>query len=162
MSSASCLHPDIAAFLDLGLSIHVGACDAAGQPQLARGLAVRVLGDTTVEVLVPSLGAAALIAAVGDAGQVAVVCCQPTTHRTLQLKGGQAAARPARPADWPQLSRNRRDFGSEIEAYGFGDDYTSAWFDAADGGFHGIVFQPSGAWNQTPGPAAGAPIPVHA
>ena len=162
MSSSPRLHPHIVAFLELGLSIHVGACAADGQPQLTRGLAVRTLADGAIEVLVPSRSSAALLAAVADAGQVAVVLCQPTTHRTLQLKGGHAVARPARAADWPQFARNRRDFGSEIETYGFGDAYTSAWFDAPDDSFHGIVFEPSGAWNQTPGPAAGAPIEVHA
>lgn len=162
MSSLPRLHPDIVAFLDIGLSIHLGACASDGQPQLTRGLAVRPLADGRVEVLVPSRSSTALLAAVADAGQVAAVFCQPTTHRTLLLKGGHAVARAARVSEWPQFARNRRDFGTEIEAYGFGDDYTSAWFDAPDDSFHGVVFEPSGAWNQTPGPAAGAPIAVHA
>ena len=160
--TSSPLHPQIVEFLALGLSMHVGACNAAGQPQLTRALAVRTLPDGAVELLVPSVAGAALIAAVSDAGQVATVFCQPTTHRTLQLKGGQAVARPARANDWPQLGRNREAFAEEIEGYGFDAAFCEAWFGVDGDSLHSIVFQPSGAWNQTPGPAAGAPIPVHA
>jgi hypothetical protein len=162
MSTAPRLHPDIEAFLALGLSMHVGACSAAGQPQLTRALAVRARDDGAVELLVPSVAGAALIAAVHEAGQVATVFCQPTTHRTLQLKGRQAVARPASPADWPQLPHNRQAFADEIEAYGFDEAFCAAWFGVADDSLHSIVFRPTGAWNQTPGPAAGAPIQVHA
>ena len=68
MSSLPRLHPDIVAFLDIGLSIHLGACASDGQPQLTRGLAVRTLADGAVEVLVPSLSSAALRAAGAAAG----------------------------------------------------------------------------------------------
>lgn len=162
MSTAPRLHPDIEAFLALGLSMHVGACNAAGQPQLTRALAVRARDDGAVELLVPSVASAALIDAVNAAGQVATVFCQPTTHRTLQIKGGHAIARPTSAADWPQLPHNRRAFAHEIQAYGFDETFCAAWFGAAGDSLHSIVFQPTGAWNQTPGPAAGAPVPVHA
>lgn len=156
------LHPDIVAFLRLGLSIHVGAADGDGRPQLTRALAVRVVDDGQVELLVPSVPGAGLLSAVADAGQVAAVFCQPTTHRTLQLKGGHAAARPTRAADWPQLPMNRQAFADEIELYGFDEGFCTAWFGVAEDSLHAIVFRPSGAWNQTPGPAAGAPIAVTA
>ena len=156
------LHPDIAAFLSLGLSMHVGACDATGLPQLTRALAVRLLPDGAIELLVPSMAGAALLAAVNDAGQVATVFCQPTTHRTLQLKGGQAVARPTTAADWPSLANDRRAFADEIAPYGFDVTFCDAWFCGLDDRVHSVVFHPTGAWNQTPGPSAGAPISVHA
>ncbi len=162
MSSQPSLHPEIAAFLGLGLSMHVGACDARGRPQLTRALAVRVVDRGTVELLVPSAAGAALIAAVGETGVVAAVFCQPTTHRTLQLKGGQALARPVAASDWPGLPHVRQAFADEIEPFGFDAAFCEAWFGTLDDSLHGILFQPSGAWNQTPGPAAGAPIAVHA
>lgn len=157
------LHPDILAFLRLGLSIHVGACDAAGLPHLTRALAVRTLeGGGIVEVLVPSVPSGALLEAAQQAGQLAVVLCQPSTHRTLQLKGDRAVVRSARAQDWPQLPVNRRAFGNEIQAYGFDEVFCAAWFGGLEDSLHAIAFRPTGAWNQTPGPAAGAPIAVHA
>ena len=156
------LHPDILAFLRLGLSIHVGACDAAGLPQLTRALALRVPDGRRIALLLPRLPAAPLLDAVRHSAQVAMVVCQPTTHRTLQIKGGEARVVPAAAADWPQLAANHQAFTREIEPFGFDAAFANAWFGAPADSLLSVEFTPSGAWNQTPGPGAGSPVELAA
>ncbi len=93
---------------------------------------------------------------------MALVACQPTTHRTLQIKGGEAEVVPANIADWPQLAANQQAFGREIEPFGFDAIFTNAWFGAPAGSLLGVEFTPTGAWNQTPGPGAGYPVELTA
>jgi hypothetical protein len=108
---------------------------------------------------VPAEPAAALLAAIEDTGQVALVLCQPSTHFTVQVKGRDARVERVVTAQWPELDRNRDAFGAEILNYGFDADFTDAWFSVRGNDVDAlrlVHFTPSGAWNQTPGPGAGA------
>jgi putative methionine-R-sulfoxide reductase with GAF domain len=156
------LSPDIAAFLPLGLSLHAGACDPDGTPQLARALACRVEADGRIALLVPAVPGAGFLQAVARSGSVAVVCCQPTTHRTIQLKGRGADVASADLADWPQRERNRSAFADEILPFGFDATFSNAWFDVPANTLMAVRFVPTGAWNQTPGPGAGGPMELWA
>lgn len=155
------LHPDLLAFLQRGLSLYMGGTDAQGWPQVARALAIRPLPGPQLALAVPSESSAGLLEAIEGTGQVALVLCQPTTHFTVQIKGRDAVVEPLPAEQWPELNRNRQAFGAEIVGFGFDSDFTEAWFSVA--GNHAealrlVRFTPSGAWNQTPGPGAGAPM----
>ena len=152
------LHPDLLAFLQRGLSLYLGSTDARGWPQVARALAIRALPGPQLALAVPTGSAAELLAAIEATGQVALVLCQPTTHFTVQVKGRDARVEPLLAEQWPELRRNRDAFSAEILPFGFGADFTDAWFSVAGDGVHAlriVRFTPSGAWNQTPGPGAG-------
>jgi hypothetical protein len=155
------LHPDLLAFLQRGLSLYLGGTDARGWPQVARAFAIRPLPDAQLLLLIPAEPAAALLGAVEATGQVALVLCQPSTHFTVQIKGRDAVVEPVQAGQWPELERNRAAFGQEIHPYGFDAEFTDAWFSVVGndpGALRIVRFTPSGAWNQTPGPGAGAPM----
>ncbi|WP_349741306.1 hypothetical protein [Roseateles cavernae] len=156
------LHAQLRDFLRQGLSIHVGACDAAGLPTLSRALAVQQRQDARLALLLPALPGQPLIAAVAQTAQVACVFCQPSTHVAIQIKGRDARVEPARTADWPELAANHKDFTSEIGLFGFGPEFADAWFDGHGEDLQVVSFLPTGAWNQTPGPGAGAPMELFA
>lgn len=155
------LHPDLLVFLQRGLSLYAASTDARGWPQVARALAIRPLPGPQLAIAVPSEPGAALLAGIAATSQVALVLCQPTTHYTVQLKGRDACVEPLQVAQWPELDRNHRAFGLEIRPFGFDADFNDAWFSVAGNGpdvLRVVRFTPSGAWNQTPGPGAGAPM----
>lgn len=155
------LHPDLLDFLQLGLSLYAGGHDARGWPQVARALAIRPLPGPQLALAIPAEQARGLLTAIAETGQIALVLCQPSTHQTVQIKGRDAVIEPLADEAWPELRRNRDAFGNEILPYGFDADFADAWFsvagnDAAD--LQVVRFTPCGAWNQTPGPGAGAPM----
>lgn len=154
-------HPDLLAFLQRGLSLYMGSTDSRGWPQVARAFAVRPLPGPQLALAVPAEPAAGLFAGIEATGQVALVLCQPTTHFTVQVKGRDALVEPLLTDDWPELGRNRDAFGAEILPFGFDADFADAWFSVQGNGADAVRvvrFTPSGAWNQTPGPGAGAPM----
>ena len=154
-------HPQLLEFLQHGLSLYAGSTDARGGPQVARAFAVRPLPGPQLALAVPAGPAAGLLAAVEATGQVALVLCRPSTHVTFQVKGRDARVEPLQWEDWPELGRNRQAFATEIRPFGFDSDFNDAWFSVLGTGpetLRVVRFTPSGAWNQTPGPGAGAPM----
>lgn len=154
-------HPDLLAFLQQGLSLYAASTDARGWPHVARAFAIRALPGAQLAFAMPAEPSAGLLAGIEDTRQVALVLCQPSTHYTVQLKGRDACVEPAQAEHWPELLRNREAFGREILPFGFGDTFTDAWFSVATHdatAFRTVRFTPCGAWNQTPGPGAGAPM----
>lgn len=154
-------HPDLLAFLQRGLSLYMGSTDKRGWPQVARALAVRPLPGPQLVLAVPAEPAEGLLEAIESTAQVALVLCQPSTHFTVQIKGRDARVEPLQGDDWPELGRNRRNFGVEIRAFGFDEEFNDAWFSVTGTGPNSlrvVRFTPYGAWNQTPGPGAGAPM----
>lgn len=152
-------HPDLLAFLQRGLSLYMGSTDAHGRPRVARALAIRPLPGPQLALAVPSEPAAGLLTGIEATGQVALVLCQPTTHFTVQLKGRDACVLPLQAEEWPELRHNRDAFGVEILPFGFDSEFADAWFSVVGNGpetLRVVRFTPSGAWNQTPGPGAGA------
>lgn len=156
------LHEQLRQFLGLGLSIHIGACDAAGFPTLTRALAVQLREGARLALLLPALPGQALLEAVTQTAQLACVFCQPSSHIAIQIKGKDARLEPARTADWPELARNHHSFAAEIAPFGFGPEFGDAWFDVPGAVLQVVSFLPTGAWNQTPGPGAGSPMELFA
>lgn len=155
------LHGELLAFLSCGLSIHVGACNRAGEPQLVRALALRIDADHRISLLLSTPSADGLLAAVAEVPAVAITCCQPSTHRAIQLKGRGAELSVADPARWPERQPFKDRFLAEIAPYGYDETFADAWLDVPPEQWRVVTFTPTGAWNQTPGPGAGQAIPLH-
>lgn len=156
------LHPDLLAYLDIGLSIHVGGRTAQGQPLLNRAIAFRVESDHRMSVLLATPTADALLDALREVPLVAIVLCQPTTHQTVQIKGRDAVVARADAQDWQHRLAHKQRFLAEIRPFGFNEDFASAWLDVGPDQMHSVTFTPSGAWNQSPGPGAGRPMELFA
>lgn len=155
------LHGELLDFLGCGLSIHVGACNRSGEPQVVRALALRIEPDHRLSLLLSTPSADGLLAAVSEVPVVAITACQPSTHRAIQVKGRGAELCAADPAQWPERLPFKHRFLAEIEPYGYDETFADAWLDVPPEQWRVVTFTPTGAWNQTPGPGAGQAIPLH-
>src|SRR5262245_3373645 len=92
-SLAATLLDDInAAFIEGGVSINASSRTSDNVPVQARVVGCRVSSDRrTVTVVFPTPDAEDFLDGIRVSKQIAVVVSQPGTHRTLQLKGRDAA-----------------------------------------------------------------------
>lgn len=148
-----------AAFICSGLSINAASGRAGAIPNMARAVGCRVAPDyLSVTVFFANTPAAALIDDVRRSGVIAVVFTQPTTHRTLQLKGSDARIVPPEAGDLELTRRYTEAFDTELSPFGHPDRlvHTLLEFDPDD--LVGVCFTPSSIFLQTPGPSAGEPL----
>lgn len=160
MAVPTTLHPDLLATLQLGLSLHVGACKADGEPVMARALDIRVEPDLRLSVLLPLPAGEAVLQALQRAPRVAVVASQPTTHKAVQIKGEAVVVHPDGAMDWPNLPTAFARFAVEIGQLGFAPGIAATLLEVPLSRCRVVSFRPTGAWDQTPGPGAGQPMPL--
>jgi hypothetical protein len=148
-----------AAHLESGVSHRLGGVHADGQPEICRGLAAQALPDGRIELLLAASTSDRLLDAVRESGRIAYVAAQPSSHRSLHVKGVDAELIEVRADHGPLFIRCRDNFIAQIEPFGFGRDFAmSLWYGIELGELAGLCFTPSGAWDQTPGPGAGVPV----
>ena len=97
-SPAALIAPEHAAFLVPGVSVIAASRDARLVPSVSRGVACRVSEDRrSLTVLLRRTPAATVLRDIADSGWITTCHSQPSTHRTIQLKGRDARieARPA-------------------------------------------------------------------
>jgi hypothetical protein len=150
------LDPEVAAFIQGGVSVVIAARNAELVPDVVRGCGCRVSRDRgRVTVLVESGRAEVLLADIRATRKVAVVFSQPSTHRTIQLKGDDAAVVPFTAADRPIAERHLLAWVAELVSAGFDADFAATIHGRAERNVAAIRFTPTSAFEQTPGPAAG-------
>jgi hypothetical protein len=154
------LDAEAAAFLlRPGVSITAATRDERNVPRIGRCLGCRVSEDrSTVTVLVPSSQYQPFFDALRATRAIAVVCSLPSTHRTMQLKGSGAVIEPPARGDAEIVASYIDSFVIELAALGYSDDLVRAyhWCDPAE--LRAVHFMPAEAFEQTPGPGAGAPL----
>ena len=152
------LDADLAAFIQGGVSVVVAARNADCIPDVVRGCGCRVSRDRRqVTVLVEPDRAGKLLEDIAANGMVAVVFSQPSTHRTIQLKGSDARVARVTAADRSVAARHLRDWSEDLCRIGYTPEFAHAVRGAAPR-LAAIAFTPSAAFQQTPGPGAGQPI----
>lgn len=153
------LDEDNAAFVQGGVSIVAASRDIELVPSIGRISGCHVSVDRRrLSVIVVATQAPALLADVRASGRIAVVFTRPTTHRTLQLKAGDASVRPVTSDELALLPRYVEAFAAELTSLGYGDAQAQAMFACSEGDLLAIDFTPSAAFEQTPGPKAGTPL----
>jgi len=159
--AAALLDPDRIAMVAKGVSAIVASCSAAGLPSLMRAVGSHISPDgQCVTVFLRRSQSAQLLQDIADTGQIAVVFSEPATHRTLQLKARQARQRPATGEDLPLLQAYLRSMQHEVGQVGFGPQYVAAMLAAPLDDVVAVSFTPGAAFDQTPGPRAGATLPA--
>jgi hypothetical protein len=152
---ASPLDAAHAAFIQGGVSVVVASRDAEFVADVVRGCGCRVSRDRRhVTVLVEPSRAGTLLDDIAANGMIAVVFSQPSTHRTIQLKGGDARIVPVTAADRSVAARHLGAWVEDLCRIG----YTPEFADAVRGRperIAAIRFTPIAAFQQTPGPNAG-------
>ncbi len=147
---------DNAAFIQAGQSITVAAANAHLRPSVAKAVACRVgaAGDELRLVLVRSR-AAALLQDIAASWRLAVMVSQPSTHRSLQLKGRVLAIEPVAADELPDIQRQMDHFASDLRLIGHVAQFAPTFlaFDRDD--LLGIRVSVESGFHQTPGPGAG-------
>jgi hypothetical protein len=145
------------AFLRGPVAINVASRSETLVPSIARAYGCRVSKDRRqVAVFLATRSAQAVLRDLRAGGPIAVVFCLPSTHKTIQLKAAGAAIAPAAPGDRRIIRAYCDAFHSEILELGYKDPFTRSLASAAvDEEGVTVSFEPSAAFEQTPGPEAG-------
>ena len=149
-----------AAFLLGRVSIVAASRDDRNVPTLMRGLGCRLSRDRRqVTILLRASQSEALLADLRANGVIAVVFSEPSTHRTLQLKGTGATVGPLQRGDAQLLTRYRDAMLAEICPLGYAEALIRTMLSCPPQDAVAVTFRPSHAFSQTPGPGAGQPLP---
>ena len=144
-----------AEFIQGGVSVVVASRNAAFEPDVVRGCGCRVSRDRRrVTVLIDRARSDSVLADFAANGMIAVVYSQPSTHRTIQLKGSDARVVKLSAADRAIAARHLRDWSEDLCRIGYTPEFANAVRGAAPR-LAAIAFTPSAAFQQTPGPGAG-------
>ena len=150
------LDEDHAAFIQSGVSVVVATRNADLVPDAVRGCGCRVSRDRrSVTVLVESLRIGSVVADIEANGLIAVVFSQPSTHRTIQLKGTDARVVRVSPRDRDLVEQHLTAWVDELTAIGYRPEFARAVHGDAPDAMVALVFTPTAAFQQTPGPGAG-------
>lgn len=148
-----------AAFIQGAVGISIAACDRNNIPTLVRAIGCRVSSDRQrVTIFVSASQSAQLLKCIRDNSSVAVVFSEPSTHRTVQLKGADAVVSNLQEDEWEQVLAYRDAFVRELEPLGFHASMISALLTHPSADIVALRFTPSEAYSQTPGPKAGTPL----
>lgn len=144
-------------FIQDPVSIIVATRNARNEPHLMRALGCRVEDDgRRIVVLLTLVQALALVDDVADNGRIAVIFCRPTTDRGLQLKGADARCVPLQDDDGMRMDAYRTTMIGEFQAIGYPPAFTRAMLARPGTRIIAIAFTPLAAYQQSPGPGAGA------
>ena len=148
-----------AEFIQGGVSVIVATRDASMVPEAVRGCGCRASRDRRrVTVFVDRERAATLLEDVASCRAIAVVFSQPSTHRTIQLKGTDAALVRPRPSDRRLVAAHREAWIADLVSIGYSRAFAETFWGHLPEALAAIVFTPGAAFQQTPGPAAGQPL----
>jgi len=156
---AAQLPADLVALMARGVSVIVGSRDAQLRPSIMRAVGSRVeAGGQDITVYLSRTQSRQLLQDIAATGHVAVVFSEPSTHRTVQLKAAGAQIRAAGEQDLPVLAAYLASMEHEIQQVGFAPPMTRAMLAHRLEDLVAVRFTPEQAFDQTPGPRAGAAL----
>ncbi|HOM13052.1 MAG TPA: pyridoxamine 5'-phosphate oxidase family protein [Rubrivivax sp.] len=150
--------PQQAELIGRRVSIIVGSRDAALRPHLMRALACSLSADRRqVTVLINPHSAEQVVADLRANGHIAVVFSEPTTHRTLQLKGNDAQVLECGADGEALAERHLQRFIAELADIGLPAEVARTLL-KREGSLVALRFTVREAYDQTPGPQAGSAL----
>lgn len=150
---------ETAAFIQTGVSISVAACGPDHLPSMSRGLGCRASDNgNEVRVFVKRSQAAELIENIRYSARVASVFSLPSTNRTVQLKGSDARVEAFEAADTAVVEEHIVLFLEQVVPLGIPEGIVRVILAYTLDDLVTVVFTPSAAFSQTPGPKAGKPL----
>jgi hypothetical protein len=146
-------------FLQHRLMVSVASRSPDHVPSVVRCVGFRLHEHPQrLAVFVRSRDSERVLADVRATGLAAVVFSEPSTHRTLQVKGTDAASGPLEEGDWPTIGAHVDAAVAELGPLGYTEAWVRTVFMATPAQVQAIRFTVSSAFAQTPGPRAGAPL----
>jgi hypothetical protein len=150
------IDPQLAAFLEQGVGIHIGTRNEQLHPNGARAVAAKVEGGGThLVVYVAELAADRLRVDLESNGQAAVVFGRPEDERSCQVKGVFVDIRRATDSERPLMQKQWDGFLSQLEMIGIPRVSATNWITWPA---VAIRLKVTTIFEQTPGPQAGAQI----
>ena len=147
---------ELAAFLQGGVCMLLSSRDAKLRSSVTTGLGCRLSNDRReVTVLVSTHESTDVLADLQAGGPLAIVFSDPVTLRTVQLKAAGAVVEPCDAEDHALFERYAREVERELSRVQFGPPYPAAMLAHEPANLRRVRFQPTAAFNQTPGPRAG-------
>jgi hypothetical protein len=149
-----------AAFVQGGVSVVIASSGAGLVPDVVRGCGCRVSADRRrVTVLLDGDRADRLLADIRDNGRIAVVFSRPSTHETIQLKGSDARVAKTTTRDRALAAAHRERWVRDLCRIGYTGEFAQAVWGPLPQSLVALTFTAAAAYQQTPGPAAGQPLP---
>lgn len=159
MANEPPIDPELSEFLQSGVSIHVASRDAANVACINRGIGCRVSDDRRrVTVFMHESQCRALLADFAANGAIAFVGSEPSTHRTVQLKGNDATVSALRVDDEALVANHCDTFAAGLVRLGYDPLLVPTLLGGEREDIVAVTFTPSSAFLQTPGPCAGDPL----
>jgi hypothetical protein len=150
---------DMAAFFRSGISVTVVSRNALLTPSIARAKGCRLIQGTParIRVFISVAHAGDCLDDIRASGMVSAALSRPNTHRSVQFKGSDARIVELTSEDRAALVAAEAAFIAVIDPLGFAPSFTHAFLESPDDEV-AIEFTPTDAFQQTPGPGAGARI----
>lgn len=153
------IDPRVARFIRGRRSIIAASRDADLRPSLMRACGLRIDDSSgVVSVLLARPQAPRLLADITASGLIAVVVSEPSTHRTMQLKGRDARVDEATTEDLATLGPYADQLDEELRSIGLPASFARAMIAVDPTDVVVVRFTPTEIYDQTPGPRAGAAI----
>jgi hypothetical protein len=156
---APTIPPDLLEMMARGVSVNVASRDDRMRPSVVRAMASDIAdGGRRITVYVSRRQAGQLVLDIAANGHVAAVFSEPLSHRCVQVKAARAELRQAVPADAAILARYLASMEREIARVGYPPEVVRAMYAHRIEDLVAITFEPEQAFEQTPGPKAGASL----
>lgn len=151
---------DVIAFLkDRRVAVSIASRSEHCIPSLARALGYRIsAGGRQFAIFVVARQAERVLADLRASAQAAVVFTEPSTHKSVQVKGNDARITPLEEGDWPVISAHADDLVAEICPLGYTEPLIRKMTECTPQQVVAVRFTPTVAFGQTPGPRAGAAL----
>ena len=161
VESAVAIDDALKAFIESGVSVVVGTRDERLVSEIVRAWGPHVDRDRqTIRMCVPEATSIRTRTNLVGNGRIAVALSLPSTYETVQLKGRYLRTTEPEAEDLLRVERHRESFARVNESLGVPRARVEAFWRRELAGsplFVTIHFAVHAVFNQTPGPAAGAP-----
>lgn len=159
MTDVTALDAELTAFVQGAVGIVVASRDAALCPSVGRAAGCRVDPDRrALTILLAASQNAALLDDIRRHRTIAVVFSEPSSHRTVQLKGRDAVECAVVDEDLRAAAAYAQAFDAELARVGFRGGYARALVAYEPGDLVAVRFSAEQGFLQTPGPRAGEPL----
>jgi hypothetical protein len=150
---------DVIAFLD-GRRVAVSIASRSEHciPSVTRALGYRISADASEFAIFVPRQAERVLADLRTTAQAAVVFTEPSTHKSVQVKGSNARITPLEEGDWPVISAYADELVAEICPLGYAEPLIRKMVECTPQQVLAVRFAPTAAFGQTPGPRAGAAL----
>ena len=153
------LSKDHIGFMESGVSIRAASHDTQNRPITGHASGCRAAADgSRVTLFLSRAKYPLLLDAIRRSGVVAASFIEPSTNKSIQVKGEAAELTEPRAGDTERLAAHLDLFAADLERINVCGALGRAVLAIAPGDLTAISFTPTTAFIQTPGAKAGTPV----